>query len=369
MKKNSLLTKLTKTTVIATLALTSLPVGLPFTNASTVYANTSSSAVNVPTEVYVFSGTPLTKPIAISGINGLKSAHFIQTGNSTIQNLGQLTISSNKIQGSISGVGSYRRRLAINSTVVKTANGLRATSFKTSPVMTFHVLDAKVLGTVEKKAGQALTAKEILDQVQVIEKSGLNLSSIVTKEVISTLPTSGSGNKVQVRLTTASGQVKIVNVTVNFSQAAKAPVTEAPVTESPVAEAPVNQAPVMLNGFAIEYPAGTITAGTTLPKNYSSFFTVRNINRITEFERLMIENVLNLNMSYAGRSVKIVLGSNGIYKAYKSDGTVIEEQNIRLFIKQDTDGDEVPDYMEIDRGTNPHDAKSYPKWEKLAIIN
>lgn len=364
MKKISLLTKLTKTTVIATLALTSLPVGLPFTNASTVYANTSSSAVNVPTEVYVFSGTPLTKPIAISGINGLKSAHFIQTGNSTIQNLGQLTISSNKIQGSISGVGSYRRRLAINGTVVKTANGLRATSFKTSPVMTFHVLDAKVLGTVEKTAGQTLTAKEILDQVQVIEKSGLNLSSIVTKEVISTLPTSGSGNQVQVRLTTASGQVKIVNVTVNFSQAAKAPVTEAP-----VAEAPVNQAPVMLNGFAIEYPAGTITAGTTLPKNYSSFFTVRNINRITEHEREMIENVLNYNMSVTGRPVKIVLGSNGIYKAYKSDGTLIEEQNIRLFIKQDTDGDKVPDHMEIDRGTNPHDAKSYPKWEKLAIIN
>lgn len=369
MKKNSLLTKLTKTTVIATLALTSLPVGLPFTNASTVYANTSSSAVNVPSEVYVFSGTPLTKPIAISGINGLKSAHFIQTGNSTIQNLGQLTISSNKIQGSISGVGSYRRRLAINSTVVKTANGLRATSFKTSPVMTFHVLDAKVLGTVEKTAGQTLTAKEILDQVQVIEKSGLNLSSIVTKEVISPLPTSGSGNKVQVRLTTASGQVKNLSVTVNFSQAAKAPVTEAPVAEAPVNQPPVNQAPVMLNGFAIEYPAGTITAGTTLPKNYSSFFTVRNINRITEHEREMIENVLNYNMSVTGRPVKIVLGSNGIYKAYKSDGTLIEEQNIRLFIKQDTDGDEVPDYMEIDRGTNPHDAKSYPKWEKLAIIN
>lgn len=364
MKKNTLLAKLAKSTVIATLALSSLPVGLPFTNASTVYANTSSSAVNVPTEVYVFSGTPLTKPIAISGINGLKSAHFIQTGNSTIQNLGQLTISSNKIQGSISGVGFYRRRLAINGTVVKTANGLRATSFKTSPVMTFHVLDAKVLGTVEKTAGQTLTAKEILDQVQVIEKSGLNLSSIVTKEVISPLPTSGSGNQVQVRLTTASGQVKIVNVTVNFSQAAKAPVTEAP-----VAEAPVNQAPVMLNGFAIEYPAGTITAGTTLPKNYSTFFTVRNINRITEHEREMIENVLNYNMSVTGRPVKIVLGSNGIYKAYKSDGTLIEEQNIRLFIKQDTDGDEVPDYMEIDRGTNPHDAKSYPKWEKLAIIN
>lgn len=364
MKKNSLLTKLTKTTVIATLALTSLPVGLPFTNASTVYANTSSSAVNVPTEVYVFSGTPLTKPIAISGINGLKSAHFIQTGNSTIQNLGQLTISTNKIQGSISGVGSYRRRLVINGTVVKTANGLRATSFKTSPVMTFHVLDAKVLGTVEKTAGQTLTAKEILDQVQVIEKSGLNLSSIVTKEVISPLPTSGSGNQVQVRLTTASGQVKIVNVTVNFSQATKAPVTEAPVNQSPV-----NQAPVMLNGFAIEYPAGTITAGTTLPKNYSSFFTVRNINRITEHEREMIENVLNYNMSVTGRPVKIVLGSNGIYKAHKPDGTVIEEQNIRLFIKQDTDGDKVPDHMEIDRGTNPHDAKSYPKWEMLAIIN
>lgn len=364
MKKNTLLAKLAKSTVIATLALSSLPVGLPFTNASTVYANTSASAVNVPTEVYVFSGTTLTKPIAISGINGLKSAHFIQTGNSTIQNLGQLTISSNKIQGSISGVGSYRRRLAINGTVVKTANGLRATSFKTSPVMTFHVLDAKVLGTVEKKAGQALTAKEILDQVQVIEKSGLNLSSIVTKEVISPLPTSGSGNKIQVRLTTASGQVKIVNVTVNFSQAAKAPVTEAPVNQPPV-----NQAPVMLNGFAIEYPAGTITAGTTLPKNYSTFFTVRNINRITEHERQMIENVLNYNMSSSGRPVKILLGSNGIYKAYKQDGTIIEEQNIRLFIKQDTDGDKVPDYMEIDRGTNPHDAKSYPKWEMLAIIN
>ncbi|HFI0254020.1 TPA: hypothetical protein ACGOWL_000721 [Streptococcus suis] len=364
MKKNTLLAKLAKSTVIATLALSSLPVGLPFTNASTVYANTSASAVNVPTEVYVFSGTPLTKPIAISGINGLKSAHFIQTGNSTIQNLGQLTISTNKIQGSISGVGSYRRRLAINGTVVKTANGLRATSFKTSPVMTFHVLDAKVLSSVEKTAGQTLTAKEILDQVQVIEKSGLNLSSIVTKEVISPLPTSGSGNKVQVRLTTASGQVKIVNVTVNFSQAAKAPVTEAPVNQPPV-----NQAPVMLNGFAIEYPAGTTTAGTTLPKSYSSFFTVRNINRITEHERQMIENVLNYNMSSSGRPVKIVLGSNGIYKAYKQDGTIIEEQNIRLFIKQDTDGDQVPDYMEIERGTNPHDAKSYPKWEMLAIIN
>ncbi|HFI0264351.1 TPA: hypothetical protein ACGOU9_000759 [Streptococcus suis] len=364
-KKNTLLAKLTKTTIIATLALTSIPVGLPLTNTTTVYANTSAATVHVPKDVYVFSGTALTKPIAITGVNGLKSAHFIQAGNSTVQNLGQLTISSNKIQGSISGLGSYRRRLAINGTVVKTANGLRATSFKTSPVMTFHVLDAKVVGTVEKTAGQAVTAKEILNQVQVIEKSGLNLSSIVTKEVISPLPTSGSGNQVQVRLTTASGQVKNLSVTVNFSKAA----TQQPVTQPPVNQPPVNQAPVMLNGFAIEYPAGTTTAGTTLPKSYSTFFTVRNINRITEHERQMIENVLNYNMSSSGRPVKIVLGSNGIYKAYKQDGTIIEEQNIRLFIKQDTDGDQVPDYMEIERGTNPHDAKSYPEWEMLAIPN
>ncbi|MGQ7507534.1 DUF1542 domain-containing protein [Streptococcus suis] len=82
-------------------------------------------------------------------------------------------------------------------------------------------------GTIEKNVGQTVTTDEIISAVTV-NWGGYDPSyefgdATLRKEVITPLPTSGKNNKVQVRLTNAQGQEKIVEVTVNFNEPASMP--------------------------------------------------------------------------------------------------------------------------------------------------
>ncbi|HFI0673197.1 TPA: Rib/alpha-like domain-containing protein, partial [Streptococcus suis] len=171
-----------------------------------------------PSDILVWKNTDMTLPktIGIDPGRGVDSIYFVADGGDETRPLETgLTLTR---EGQVSG----RTNLEPGNTTVRlvlTSNGERVRSGD----FWITVNDTEV-SPIQKIQGQTLTAEEILNAVQVTgpaTNSYTNVANVTTKELVNpnNLPTSGSNNRVQVRLVNRDNQVKIVEVPVSFASA------------------------------------------------------------------------------------------------------------------------------------------------------
>ncbi|HFU4451435.1 TPA: putative Ig domain-containing protein, partial [Streptococcus suis] len=177
-----------------------------------------TAANSKPSDILVWKNTDMTLPktIGIDPGRGVDGIYFIADGGDETRPLETgLTLTR---EGQVSG----RTNLEPGNTTVRlilTSNGERVRSGD----FWITVNDTEV-SPIQKIQGQALTAEEILNAVQVTgpaANSYTNVANVTTKELVdpNNLPTSGSNNRVQVRLVNRDSQVKIVEVPVSFASA------------------------------------------------------------------------------------------------------------------------------------------------------
>ncbi|HFI0035201.1 TPA: putative Ig domain-containing protein, partial [Streptococcus suis] len=177
-----------------------------------------TAANSKPSDILVWKNTDMTLPknIGIDPGRGVDGIYFIADGGDETRPLETgLTLTR---EGQVSG----RTNLEPGNTTVRlilTSNGERVRSGD----FWITVNDTEV-SPIQKIQGQALTAEEILNAVQVTgpaANSYTNVANVTTKELVdpNNLPTSGSNNRVQVRLVNRDNQVKIVEVPVSFASA------------------------------------------------------------------------------------------------------------------------------------------------------
>ncbi|HFU4469770.1 TPA: putative Ig domain-containing protein, partial [Streptococcus suis] len=171
-----------------------------------------------PSDILVWKNTDMTLPktIGIDPGRGVDGIYFMADGGDETRPLETgLTLTR---EGQVSG----RTNLEPGNTTVRlvlTSNGERVRSGD----FWITVNDTEV-SPIQKIQGQTLTAEEILNAVQVTgpaTNSYTNVANVTTKELVNpnNLPTSGSNNRVQVRLVNRDNQVKIVEVPVSFASA------------------------------------------------------------------------------------------------------------------------------------------------------
>ncbi|HEL2056846.1 TPA: KxYKxGKxW signal peptide domain-containing protein, partial [Streptococcus suis] len=177
-----------------------------------------TAANSKPSDILVWKNTDMTLPktIGIDPGRGVDGIYFIaDDGDETRPLETGLTLTR---EGQVSG----RTNLEPGNTTVRlilTSNGERVRSGDF-----WITVNDTAVSPIQKIQGQALTAEEILNAVQVtgpVANSYTNVANVTTKELVdpNNLPTSGSNNRVQVRLVNRDNQVKIVEVPVSFASA------------------------------------------------------------------------------------------------------------------------------------------------------
>ncbi|HEM6345397.1 TPA: KxYKxGKxW signal peptide domain-containing protein, partial [Streptococcus suis] len=157
--------------------------------------------------------TPYQLPIKDNGV-AIDEIYYVLADTAATEKItvDNLTISNT---GVVTGSASFTGEPKTIEAVIKSG-----TTLVQSEQAWIVVMDAQG-GTIDKNEGETVSNEEILNKVTVdwggYDKTWEFGEAGLTKEVITpTLPTSGQNNVVQVKLTNAQGQEKIVDVIVNW---------------------------------------------------------------------------------------------------------------------------------------------------------